>query len=1454
MFEGRSLNMKQLVLKKIISGVVTLFLMASMPLPVSNVSSLPSHLAPYSGVPATSLSLISTPFSLPEELEVVSTKIPVRKVKSNSVSVARLVNRGYRNETNNVELIQAFTERFRGGNWFEAFQRGYELYYFLLLDDDGVAQQLYEFRGAASDKKSLVQTDSLFIDRDQSIYPDEFQLVAPSVELRVWNLNDARRKRFEELSEAFVAEEGARSEKRRGSSKTGENGYKLIQSASIHRHSLPLPLQGIDFKEVRDLGNDLRAYLPRIGNKVYFHELVYNRVIELELETEEKKIVISDEESGEEKEIVKHVAKRVLSRPLYVLENDTQKQHYSELLYNILAKIHNATGKTPKIWDPILIELQKKADKKQFDLALDNILSKMGREAVNVRTILIDSKFSRDEKVKLVSERVPDQWESVRPLLIKFLDQKEKSQQNGTEFSLDLVELVDLIHDQRGTTPPTRKDPSFISEIQKEAHNTAILYDQWNPMSPTLLARLTESQNLAPMMIIGLKQKKAKDELHPRALWRSLIHGDYGYLFKDSDWVEFSEEGYGYILLNGKKIWVFRNLDMISTLIIEGKLPPEFLQEAAKIRKLIGPNIFVNEKEVSLQQPGASAYTKVLSSDIIDKMRLLFGIDETDSVQSYSQLELIEKPTRNHSAVDSRLTAKKVRPEDQHFKQPHTSYRFLNRLIYLIEKSDQTPFTFNSVRTTRLDSQLGQSGILDATREGAAASVIRSFPPVYATDIQNRSRELIPDVARLLGRKYHIDSVQGTFTNDKTASRYEVTLDVSAVSLTQPDIISFFRHIAEHRADDLGDFTIHDYKIQGKHVRGKSGVHFSVKDIEIVPIDNSDTKKVKLKFWFDRDWEQAGELIHMAETVPNSFIEYGKGPESNDLDADRDLLRDLLYNRGTIPPQRERFPYFEFASEAAPAILEAANGRIGRRILAAKEGNLPSTEEFGVVPLFELGHFNQKLVGLVGANSVQDMLYGDDRDKDGVAADGTFGVWDADLEYGEGAHPSWDLNRSDRKWILGWVRVNGADPIPLIKSKQGKSYLKRGAIHYGAVLPTANLTERQKRWLMLLSTSGSDVDNLADAMGERTIDSVQVPPAIRRVMAPQPWKKVKAGDGKESAIYNITNARELWRKALTLSPCSCTTNGGIFGVFVHELMFNLQATLEGGTDFFTPDVLNGIETYFKDFWDDFPKAFKINAEDSLYTQLEEGQAWTIHAPTNTQSIRNSSTGPYFDSGKFADAKALDKDGINDTSSGVSKSVARILPNAVSLNTRSLRVPGLTGSVYIINQPVTLDNLRTDLNQDEKKALQAYFKKKFVEAYRYAAENMFNGSMRTAPLWEVPNSHSIRGLNTTSIFEEQNFELEIVMQDGQYNKSAGLTFKSRLWYDNEGGFSEQVLGLWDELAHAIDLEEGTTIADSAYPEGGSGKDGSNPVSPDSPEQVYSARLDAAARGNQVEFSI
>lgn len=1286
--------------------------------------------------PLTQASLLST------SIELIEESIIVRYVTDKSVSTARLEKEKYLQDRQNERIVRGVLDRYRGSNWFDAFYTGHEIFYLISPTN------LFEFRVVTSDVKGILDGDPLFEHADRRVP------VNSSVRLKQYTMTPPRKLLLEKLLSS------------KGHQVHRENAHVLLKKSNlIKRESLPIPLQSLAIEEARNLGDGIHAYFPvkkDSKNKViYFHDVDTGLALVLE-----------------------HGKDRIVSGPIYTLKSPNDYLRYAQFLYNVLAKVHNATGRTPKVWDPVLMQMRREV-------------------ASSEESILKDK-----------------------------------------EFPTDLEELVQLIHKKRKTAPPPMEKLEFITKPQSKVHNVAFVYDGNESLTLPLLGRLKESPNLAPVMIIGNDPKKG---ITPYAIWRNLIHGDYEEIYPDSGWEEWEEKWnekkkvkntvkkivdgveteeeieedievevksgfFGYVFLNGKKVWVFKNLEQMKLLKKAGKLPEEVVN--TKMDLLLGAKIPIRVSETTRKEID-SDFGRALSG-YYDKTgeepKWVPGILNLKTpIQTCSQVQLFERPGPYRMVVDPLFNAGKVNPDvDLHFKAPHTGPRLLARLVNGIYK---TPgLTLNNIRSIRLDSQLFQAPPLDKSTDVGQQNAMVPFTNNDNERWLNQFNDLFTDFnldANLEGKKPNIDHAQGKHLSEKTSSLFEVVLEINKqpsekdVKLTEKDVVKFLRTLSEGYLKDY--LFVHEKSIQGKHVRKQPGVHISVEEgITVIPIKGGENNyKVGFKFWFDRDWEEAGELIRLADTVGWKGVMQEEMPQGTPLEARRDVLRDFLFDRNTITPERRVFPYVEFAPEPAAGVLEASTGRIGRTALYALSDNLPSVQSNVFLPEYRVGNFNVRFVAVVGPSSIADAVIP-------ILADGTYGKWDADVEFGQ-------LDRNDPRYkvadfenVLGWFTINGSERIYLIRGKEKGSdkFLKREEIAYDTVIPLADLTPSQKEHFFLFAASGDKADDAGLAMKN---------PEVKKVLIPQPWKKVKKGDGKITFVYHASAVRQMWPKGKTFSPGSCTTNCAVFAHLLNELLFNLNETKAGGLESLNRRVQRSIGKYFENVWDDFPKEWRTNPDQPLEFTLFPGESETHHSKTNSQPTRNQENRALNeeDEGKPVDIdpKYLDSQGMNDSPSGITKALAQLLPRVKAINTRSLRVNHDTGSRYINLQDVAVDNVKPYLGEAElqasgfktqaeyHKALESYFKKKMLKTFAYAARYLFQGSLRISLKHELQNAHLTRRDSATSIFEENKFRLNLEPT----KKEVRFQFKEVLWYDNEWGFTVQVLGLLSELALAMGEE-------------------------------------------------
>ncbi|WP_313374432.1 glyceraldehyde-3-phosphate dehydrogenase [Chishuiella sp.] len=166
-------------------------------------------------------------------------------------------------------------------------------------------------------------------------------------------------------------------------------------------------------------------------------------------------------------------------------------------------------------------------------------------------------------------------------------------------------------------------------------------------------------------------------------------------------------------------------------------------------------------------------------------------------------------------------------------------------------------------------------------------------------------------------------------------------------------------------------------------------------------------------------------------------------------------------------------------------------------------------------------------------------------------------------------------------------------------------------------------------------------------------------------------------------------------------------------------------------------------------------------------QIVKGHLETIHAYTNDQNLVDNMHKKY----RRGRAAALN---MVITETGAGSAVAKALPSlAGKLTSNAIRVPVPNGSLVVLNLEVGKTTTKEDLNETLKKAA---LDGELVEQIKYSLNN------------ELVSSDII-GTTAPSIFDSN---ATIVSKDG---KSIVLY----VWYDNEYGYSHQVMRLAKHIA-------------------------------------------------------
>ncbi|WP_313385304.1 glyceraldehyde-3-phosphate dehydrogenase [Chishuiella sp.] len=166
-------------------------------------------------------------------------------------------------------------------------------------------------------------------------------------------------------------------------------------------------------------------------------------------------------------------------------------------------------------------------------------------------------------------------------------------------------------------------------------------------------------------------------------------------------------------------------------------------------------------------------------------------------------------------------------------------------------------------------------------------------------------------------------------------------------------------------------------------------------------------------------------------------------------------------------------------------------------------------------------------------------------------------------------------------------------------------------------------------------------------------------------------------------------------------------------------------------------------------------------------QIVKGHLETIHAYTNDQNLVDNMHKKY----RRGRAAALN---MVITETGAGSAVAKALPSlAGKLTSNAIRVPVPNGSLVVLNLEVNKTTTKEDLNDTLKKAA---LDGELVEQIKYSLNN------------ELVSSDII-GTTAPSIFDSN---ATIVSKDG---KSIVLY----VWYDNEYGYSHQVMRLAKHIA-------------------------------------------------------
>ncbi len=1170
---------------------------------------------------------------------------------------------------------------YRGENWFNSFYRGHRIFYLR------TSNYLLEYRVVTSDMESLLEGEALFDN------PDRHEMISPAIELKAYALNSDRENRFgvivEEAVEGSVFNYAENGDSRR------EGQYFLLRNgSSVERENLPEPLREIPFKDARDLGNGIRALIPlskKPFRTIYFYQ----------------------EETGLALKLV-YKGDRVLSYPLFATPTEHRKEEYAQLLYNVLAKVHNFSARTPIIWDPLLSSYAGKKD----------------------------------------------------------------------PAGIDLPELVQILHKKRGTVPPKPEIQDFITEVKRESRSVALLYDVKDSLSPTLLARMKESPNVAPKMIVGTT---------PYALKVNLDHADYEELYKDIDYVEIDDKKvgtYGYLILNGQKVWVFKNMKQLGQLKQTGTIASDI----GDIDALVGGNFQVQTESTD------DGNREILFTR--ESRELESVLDQTGgSIRTYSNMDLFSRNAPYRTVVDPQFNGGKIEtaaPNLRHFKAPDTSRRAGSRLINGLRS--ESDFHVLSVRAIRVRAQLrNKAQPLDASNRHGHQNVIVPFTGAQEDHVASRFTDYFNDFGKYTpGNEVNIDTVQGEMVSDRTASKMEMTLEVGAEQeLSVEDVQKTLRQLADGPLK--GYLHLYDHQIMGKHVRKQPGVHISLKDgTKVHPIKNSNKHlhKVHLHVWYDADWERAGAIWELVDSFGFRGRRPGDLPEGTELESKRDKVRDFLFERGTIPTARRVFPYVEFAPEPAVGILQAPTGRIGRVAIGALMQNVVNEEMKRLnLPDYQVGNFNVRFAEIVGPGSIKDVVVP-------YSADGTYGKLDADIKWGLVVPSEEEFDRDDIDFdkVLAWMTINGSEKIYFIQGRGERGYLNPDEIPYGASFPLAGLSANQTNNYFLFTASGSLLDD---------VDTATTSGVIKKALIPAPYKKVKpAEEAKKDDtdptkrrlfVYHLSDVRNMWKTGRLFSPGSCTTNCGIFSLFMNEVLYNLPAMKKAGIGLLNKRVQRAIRERFNTFWDDFPEDWRKDKSLPIRFKLfENGKAVTNHAVTNTQPARNEHTDSESAS-KADDVKKKGNGGMNLTSSGVTKAVSWVLPGARKVETDSLRVQQSTGSNFALSQSVAMYNVRTDTPDAE---LKKYLERKVLEAIHYASDYLFQGSFKVSPPNELMNADAIRRDPITSVFDEGRLRLEMQLDED----AVRFRQETVVWYDNEWGFTSQVLGLLSELALSMGEED------------------------------------------------
>lgn len=1365
--------MKRSFVNKFVAVVVSLLLLnpvtpgfIQMDSPQVNYLA-PSTILPNAPAPAPVAPVPADPpviLPLPNEIHLLQEKIHIAR---NMLGATEL------GDDLDLSNLTKHYRIYRGDNWFESFAKGHRIFYVEM------EKYLLEFRVVTARSKSLLEGDAAF---QVPVLETSF---SPSIELKIFEYGEREQERFQEIVGNVIEEEGFQDVSNADDKSRGSQYILLRNGSTITRDSIPEPLQMVDFREVRELGDNIRAFIQQNhlrrleGQSIYFHETENNFALKMTFKNN-----------------------RVISTPLYQVKSDRDRLLYAQFVYNVLAKIHNFTGRTPKIWDPVLMSLQAEVDQDELEKANKAfILTPNVDDPERFAQVIRETEYVHDlekniEQIReiIIPAKGREFWEHLYKSLVKLVNVKRESLERGSDFPLDLPQIVRLIHKKRKTIPPSDEEPKFIAPALKRTRKVAILHDATDPLASPLLARVKESPNMEVSLIIG----KGKKGIAPSALWRNMNHGDYERLYKDAHFHDINDEDtgtYGYIWLNGRKIWVFKNLSQLKKLKEIEDLPAEL--NGLKIDVMLGANIDIT---VTKDEDDDGRRENIISPES-DQLAEILG-QSKGTIRTYSQMTLLARPVPNRTIVDPLFNTAKVQANDRHFKSPHPVQRLLGRLFTALRAD--ADFEVGDIRSIRLDAQFDQGDPLDKSNRKGHQNASIAFSKTQETNFLNRVREYLNDL-----RPYQhtgvpsIDHALGKRLSDKTSSLLDVVLNLTSPQpLQDNDIRETLIDLAQGPLK--GYLHIYDFPIMGQHVRKQSGIHISLEEgFKLTPLPSEKNKyKVVLRFWFDRDWEEAGELVRLADTVSIPGRQVIPMPEETELEAERDKIRDFLFERGTIPPGRRFFPHVEFAPEPAAGILQASTGRIGRVALYAITQNIQKEGSNGALPEYQVGNFNVRFLGVVGPKSIDDAVLP-------ILADGTYGRWDADVEFSSLADTRDELYFQEDvnlENLWGWFTVNGSERIHLIRGRVGgtSTYLSHDEIPYEAVLPIVELSRNQLDHLFLFEASGTLLDNAGDAAKSGV---------IKRVLVPAPFKKTKSDAEAQKAdddpskrrlfVYHLSDVRRMWKMGKLYSPGSCTTNCAIFIILINELLYNLPGIKRAGTEYLNQRIQRSIRDYFETFWDDFPEEWRRDPKKRVRFKLfDGGLAVTNHAVTNSQPRRNQEVKALVDL-KPGDAKSMDNGGMNLTSSGVTKAAVWVLPGAKKLTTDSLRTQQDTGSNFVLTQSVAIKNARADINS---KKLEEYLIRKVKEAAEYGARFLFQGSTRLVFPHDRQNAHSTRRDPSTSIFDMNRVRIVTEIDDDEDEPSVRFTAQTTAWYDNEWGFTSQVLGLLSELALAMGEED------------------------------------------------